>query len=200
MDARSAPGRILGHHPENQILQFFTDSLSTHNDSMAGKPIPVQSEASAMPTKQQFPALRLPRRVSISATAVGQQPRTVYQCEQAWVLASCAATPRAVGEGPDFPAGGHVESGGSVETDPTGARAWQIYNKAARVLALWKLLKSRQIRILARHNYHQERNHQGKDNLLLFPLPLQPLRRKQGKLRCRERLGGLLKYYEREAA
>jgi transposase InsO family protein len=48
-------------------------------------------------------------------------------------------------------------------------------------------------------HYHQERNHQGKDNLLLFPLPLQPLRRKQGKLRCRERLGGLLKYYEREA-
>lgn len=49
-------------------------------------------------------------------------------------------------------------------------------------------------------HYHQERNHQGKDNLLLFPLPLQPLRRKQGKLRCRERLGGLLKYYEREVA
>ncbi len=49
-------------------------------------------------------------------------------------------------------------------------------------------------------HYHQERNHQGKDNLLLFPLPLQPLRRKQGKLRCRERLGGLLKYYEHEAA
>ena len=48
-------------------------------------------------------------------------------------------------------------------------------------------------------HYHQERNHQGKDNLLLFPLPLQPLRRKQGKLRCRERLGGLFKYYEREA-
>jgi transposase InsO family protein len=48
-------------------------------------------------------------------------------------------------------------------------------------------------------HYHQERNHQGKDNLLLFPLPLQPLRRKQGILRCRERLGGLLKYYEREA-
>ena len=48
-------------------------------------------------------------------------------------------------------------------------------------------------------HYHQERN-QGQDNLLLFPLPLQPLKRKQGNLRCRERLGGLLKYYEREAA
>jgi hypothetical protein len=49
-------------------------------------------------------------------------------------------------------------------------------------------------------HYHQERNHQGKDNLLLFPAPLQRLRRKQVKLRCRERLGGLLKYYDREAA
>jgi hypothetical protein len=29
---------------------------------------------------------------------------------------------------------------------------------------------------------------------------LQTLSRKEGKLRCRERLGGLLKYYEREAA
>lgn len=49
-------------------------------------------------------------------------------------------------------------------------------------------------------HYHQERNHQGKDNLLLFPSPTLPLNRKQGKVRCRERLGGLLKYYEREAA
>jgi putative transposase len=49
-------------------------------------------------------------------------------------------------------------------------------------------------------HYHHERNHQGKDNLLLFPSPVQPLSRKLGKLRCRERLGGLLKYYEREAA
>jgi putative transposase len=49
-------------------------------------------------------------------------------------------------------------------------------------------------------HYHRERNHQGRDNLLLFPSPTLPLNRKQGKVRCRERLGGLLKYYEREAA
>ena len=49
-------------------------------------------------------------------------------------------------------------------------------------------------------HYHHERNHQGKDNLLLFPSSTQPLRRKHWKLRCRERLGGLLKYYEPEAA
>ena len=48
-------------------------------------------------------------------------------------------------------------------------------------------------------HYHEERNHQGKDNLLLFPLPARPVSRKPGEVRCRERLGGLLKYYEREA-
>jgi peptidoglycan/xylan/chitin deacetylase (PgdA/CDA1 family) len=46
---------------------------------------------------------------------------------------------------------------------------------------------------------HEERNHQGKDNVLFFPLRNQPASRKQGKVRYRERLGGLLKYYKREA-
>ena len=42
---------------------------------------------------------------------------------------------------------------------------------------------------------------QGKDNvLLLFPLPTQAVSGEREKVRCRERLGGLLKYYEREAA
>jgi putative transposase len=48
-------------------------------------------------------------------------------------------------------------------------------------------------------NYHEERNHQGKENRLLFPSQKEA-RRKEGAVRCRERLGGLLKYYEREAA
>jgi putative transposase len=48
-------------------------------------------------------------------------------------------------------------------------------------------------------HYHEERNHQGKGNRILFPL--QPeARREAGAVRCRERLGGLLKYYERQAA
>ena len=49
-------------------------------------------------------------------------------------------------------------------------------------------------------HYHEERNHQGKDNILLFLLPTQAVRGEQEKVRCRERLGGLLKYYERKAA
>ena len=48
--------------------------------------------------------------------------------------------------------------------------------------------------------YHEERNHQGKENLILFPLETEGARNRSGALRRRERLGGLLKYYEREAA
>src|SRR5215467_6457804 len=48
-------------------------------------------------------------------------------------------------------------------------------------------------------HYHGERNHQGKANQLLFPRP-GPRKGIQGGVRCQERLGGLLKYYHREAA
>ena len=48
-------------------------------------------------------------------------------------------------------------------------------------------------------HYHEERNHQGKENRLLFPFQTKA-RRKEGAEQCRERLGGLLQYYEREAA
>jgi transposase InsO family protein len=46
-------------------------------------------------------------------------------------------------------------------------------------------------------HYHEERNHLGMDNVVLFP-------RKdvddRGEVHCRERLGGLLKFYSRQAA
>lgn len=47
-------------------------------------------------------------------------------------------------------------------------------------------------------HYHQERNHQGKDNLLLFPHVRAT--RAASRVQCCERLGGLLRYYHREAA
>jgi hypothetical protein len=47
--------------------------------------------------------------------------------------------------------------------------------------------------------YHEERNHQGKDNRILFPAQTEA-KRNMGAVRCRERLGDLLKYYERVAA
>jgi putative transposase len=49
-------------------------------------------------------------------------------------------------------------------------------------------------------HYHEERNHQGKENLILFPLETEGARNRRAAVRCHERLGGLLKYYEREAA
>jgi transposase InsO family protein len=48
-------------------------------------------------------------------------------------------------------------------------------------------------------HYHHERNHQGKGNVLLFPTVSQDAEC-EGPMQCRERLGGLLKYYTREAA
>ncbi len=48
-------------------------------------------------------------------------------------------------------------------------------------------------------HYHHERNHQGKGNVLLFPTSRADERR-TGPIHCRERLGGLLKYYTCEAA
>jgi putative transposase len=48
-------------------------------------------------------------------------------------------------------------------------------------------------------HYHHERNHQGKGNALLLPAVSQDTEH-GGPIQCHERLGGLLKYYEREAA
>ena len=47
-------------------------------------------------------------------------------------------------------------------------------------------------------HFHAERNHQGKGNVLLFPRVTD--RQREGPVRCRGRLGGLLRYYHREAA
>src|SRR5262245_46658139 len=46
-------------------------------------------------------------------------------------------------------------------------------------------------------HYHAERNHQGKSNVLLFPLNRNIDRKRP--VQCRERLGGLLRYYHQEA-
>jgi len=49
-------------------------------------------------------------------------------------------------------------------------------------------------------HYHQERNHQGKGNRLLFPSQEYDPENKDGGIRCRSRLGGVLKYYYRKVA
>ena len=57
-------------------------------------------------------------------------------------------------------------------------------------------------RVLAEYveHFHAERNHQGKGNVLLFPSSDRATSNGSGRVRCQERLGGLLKYYHREAA
>jgi putative transposase len=48
-------------------------------------------------------------------------------------------------------------------------------------------------------HFHHERNHQGKGNVLLFPV-IHHDAKCEGPIQGRSRLGGLLKYYERDAA
>lgn len=49
-------------------------------------------------------------------------------------------------------------------------------------------------------HFHTERNHQGKGNVILFPEPVDRIGESSGPIRSRERLGGLLRLYYREAA
>ena len=46
-------------------------------------------------------------------------------------------------------------------------------------------------------HYHRERNHQGLENKIIEPVFTQS---RAGEVNCRERLGGLLRYYYRDAA
>jgi hypothetical protein len=47
-------------------------------------------------------------------------------------------------------------------------------------------------------HYHAKRNHQGKGNVSLFPRGTHACR--DGPVECRDRLGGLLRYYDQKAA
>jgi putative transposase len=68
----------------------------------------------------------------------------------------------------------------------------------ARLMLFGEAALCRTLQEYAEH-YHHERNYQGKGNVLLFPAVRQNPEC-QGLTQCRERLGGLLKYYTRNAA
>ena len=100
---------------------------------------------------------------------------------------------------------------GTVKTIPLPPRSWNLNAYAERwvrsvkeeCLAKLILFGEGSLRHALRHyeaHYHEKRNHQGNANLLLFPLPIRAVSTKQREVRCRARFGGLLKYYEREAA
>jgi putative transposase len=48
-------------------------------------------------------------------------------------------------------------------------------------------------------HYHKERPHQGRGNVIPFPVN-RVKKTNEGPIRCRERLGGLLQFYDWEAA
>ena len=103
-----------------------------------------------------------------------------------------------------------IESGG-VKTAPLPARSLNLnayaerWVKSVKEECLSKLILfgeaslQRALREFSAH-YHGERNHQGKNNVLLFPSASAREARMDASVACRERLGGLLKYYHREAA
>jgi hypothetical protein len=48
--------------------------------------------------------------------------------------------------------------------------------------------------------FSSRKNHQGKSNVILFPLVSDRIGAYDGAIRTRERLGGLFKFYHRQAA
>ena len=68
----------------------------------------------------------------------------------------------------------------------------------SRVILFGEESLRRAIREYVEH-YHHERNHQGRGNLIILPAAGVGERR-AGRIRCRPRLGGLLNYYDLQAA
>jgi len=103
-----------------------------------------------------------------------------------------------------------IESG-DVKTLPLPARSLNLnafaerWVKSVKEEALSKLIlvgEASLRRVLNEYvvHFHAERNHQGKGNVLLFPTATRAKTRVDGSVACKERLGGLLKYYHRDAA
>jgi putative transposase len=67
----------------------------------------------------------------------------------------------------------------------------------SKVILFGEASLSRVLSEYSRH-YHHERNHQGRDNKLLFP-DAPDGQNRPGIIECRHRLGGLLRYYRRAA-
>ncbi len=66
-----------------------------------------------------------------------------------------------------------------------------------RVIFFGEVSLRRALREFSEH-FHHERNHQGLGNRIIDAGP--EVGRTQGEVQCRERLGGLLQYYYRNAA
>ena len=93
---------------------------------------------------------------------------------------------------------------GSIFTGANGPSPSAVHPRACggnayRTVPVWSKYSNAQ-RVSSLHVYrHHERNHPGKENLLLFPTSNQ-LSQSERKVHSRERLGKLLHFYHREAA
>ncbi len=81
--------------------------------------------------------------------------------------------------------------------DRTGNQAAQI-GVATRRHPLSSEGFPRRLTFFTLRHYHAERNHQGRNNELIEPVD--EVGAVAGRLECRERLGGMLRYYYRDAA
>jgi hypothetical protein len=101
-----------------------------------------------------------------------------------------------------------VLAAGGVKTIPLPPRSpnlnafaerWvRSVKRLSRLILLGERPLSRTLAEFSAH-YHSERNHQGKHNQLLFPAASPEPRLRGHTVVCRQRLGGLLRYYARAA-
>lgn len=82
---------------------------------------------------------------------------------------------------------------------------WERWNRSVKEECLAKLILYGEpaLRHALTHYvqpYHEERNHQGKDNVILWPAAADRIGSAAGKIPTRERRGGLLKFSHRAAA
>ena len=85
--------------------------------------------------------------------------------------------------------------------NPNAYCEWFVRSIREEALNQMLLLSENSVHVVIQHyleHYHQEHNHQGLDNQLIAAEP--DLNRQSARVVRRERLGGLLSYYYREAA
>src|SRR5262249_34778197 len=83
MDARCAPGGILGSHLEDQLPQLFGDLFPARRFRVPAQPTPIQAKSSAMPTHNGFRRKQKQRILPIRPSLTHQQPEDPIPCLEA---------------------------------------------------------------------------------------------------------------------
>jgi hypothetical protein len=123
MNARRAPGSILGHHAEDQFSQFFVDSFPTQDSLTARNPFPVQPESDSMPAYDRLWRNDDQGLLPFRPQPLWQEPRTGDQAGRVSASAFAVLRSAAAGAAPDSPTADRIENGKLARTDPAGAEA-----------------------------------------------------------------------------